>query len=74
MNFNFEEHPHRRFNALRGEWVLVSPHRTQRPWLGPGGKAEPDRRPACDPKCYLCPGNQRMSGELNPPYNDRGTR
>jgi UDPglucose--hexose-1-phosphate uridylyltransferase len=69
MGFNFEEHPHRRYNPLRGEWVLVSPHRTKRPWLGQVEKPAPDNRPAYDPKCYLCPGNQRMGGELNPKYD-----
>lgn len=66
--FQFNEHPHRRFNPLRSEWVLVSPHRTKRPWLGQVEKTAPDNRPPHDPKCYLCPGNQRMGGAANPDY------
>ncbi len=60
--------PHRRLNALSGEWVLVSPHRTQRPWLGQQEAGSPSARPAYDPQCYLCPGNRRASGETNPDY------
>ena len=61
--------PHRRQNLLTGEWVLVSPHRTQRPWQG-REEDEPvrDRRPAYDPGCYLCPGNDRAGGASNPDY------
>jgi UDPglucose--hexose-1-phosphate uridylyltransferase len=60
--------PHRRHNALSGDWVLVSPHRTQRPWLGRQETGSAAVRPAHDPACLLCAGNQRMNGERNPPY------
>ena len=63
-----KDQPHRRFNALTGEWILVSPHRTQRPWQGKVEPAAHDSRPCHDPNCYLCPGNTRANGEINPNY------
>ena len=66
--FTFTEHPHRRYNPLSREWVLVSPHRTKRPWQGQVETTAPEGRPAYDPKCYLCPGNVRANGEHNPQY------
>ena len=65
MNFDL---PHRRYNLLTGEWVLVSPHRARRPWLGQVEKVPPENLPAYDPNCYLCPGNVRNSGASNPAY------
>src|SRR4029079_11590208 len=68
MMFSLTNHPHRRYNPLSREWVLVSPHRTQRPWQGQVEQAAPEQRPAYHPNCYLCPGNQRAGGERNPAY------
>jgi UDPglucose--hexose-1-phosphate uridylyltransferase len=63
-----QEVPHRRFNPLTREWVLVSPHRTKRPWLGKVEKPAATNLPAYDPTCYLCPGNERAGGVKNPKY------
>ena len=62
------ERPHRRRNLLTGEWVLVSPHRTGRPWQGRVEAVADEGRPSHDPTCYLCPGNTRAGGESNPAY------
>ncbi len=61
--------PHRRLNPLTREWVLVSPHRARRPWLGQVEKAAPSGLPVYDPTCYLCPGNERVGGVRNAAYS-----
>ena len=61
--------PHRRLNPLTGEWLLVSPHRTQRPWQGKVESVATASLPQHDPACYLCPGNTRAGGEKNPAYD-----
>jgi UDPglucose--hexose-1-phosphate uridylyltransferase len=65
MNFDT---PHRRYNPLNGQYVLVSPQRAKRPWLGQVEKSAADRLPEFDPTCYLCPGNDRAGGIKNPDY------
>jgi UDPglucose--hexose-1-phosphate uridylyltransferase len=62
------EGPHRRRNALTGDWTLVSPHRDRRPWLGQVERLQAQSLPAYDPACYLCPGNARACGVRNPEY------
>ena len=62
------DQPHRRQNALTGDWVLVSPRRTMRPWQGEKHYPESGNIPCYDPECYLCPGNKRASGNQNPDY------
>jgi len=66
--FTLSDHPHRRYNPLAREWVLVSPHRTKRPWQGQTEQPAHDQRPQYDPTCYLCPGNTRAEGAVNPRY------
>src|ERR1700722_13524353 len=63
-----QQTPHRRFNPFLREWVLVSPHRTQRPWLGKIDQAPTPNRLEHDPQCYLCPENARAGGAHNPKY------
>lgn len=66
--FHPTDHPHRRHDPLRDQWVLVSAHRTKRPWQGQTETPPPDDKPAYDPTCYLCPGNARAGGHRNPDY------
>ncbi|MGO9966872.1 MAG: UDP-glucose--hexose-1-phosphate uridylyltransferase [Bryobacteraceae bacterium] len=65
---DWKQDPHRRWNPLTREWVLVSPHRTQRPWQGQVEEAPSSSQPEYDPQCYLCPGNARAGGVRNPNY------
>jgi len=67
--FNPLEHSHRRFNPLTGQWVLVSPQRGKRPWSGQDEKPALEQLPAYDASCFLCPGNPRVSGDINPHYH-----
>lgn len=67
---DWNEVPHRRLNPLTGESVLVSPHRTKRPWQGKVEELPPESRPTHDATCYLCPGNRRAGDAVNPLYTD----
>lgn len=66
--FNPVDDPHRRYNALTGQWILVSPHRAKRPWQGAQEVLSVAQLPAHDPDCFLCPGNTRVTGDKNPDY------
>ena len=68
MDLLLSDQPHRRYNPLLDEWILVSPHRTKRPWQGGRENTPDEQRPRYDPDCYLCPGNSRANGETNPDY------
>jgi len=71
MNFSeLASLPHRRFNPMIREWVLVSPHRTERPWQGQVEDVPPEAAVTYDPACYLCPGNARAGGVRNPAYTE----
>ena len=67
--FDAAKQPHRRFNPLLRDWILVSPHRTQRPWQGQVEPTTARSEVSYDPACYMCPGNKRSTGEQNPAYN-----
>jgi UDPglucose--hexose-1-phosphate uridylyltransferase len=67
-SFNRSQHPHRRYNPLLDEWILVSPQRANRPWQGQTEKRTEEHLPVHDETCYLCPGNVRVNGERNPEY------
>lgn len=67
-NTSMNEQPHRRLNILTGEWILVSPHRTKRPWQGKMETVQNDQLPSYDENCYLCPGNTRAGGVKNDEY------
>lgn len=70
MNSDLQHHSHKRYNILTGEWVLVSPHRSKRPWQGQQEEQCATKRPSHDESCYLCAGNTRANGQVNPDYKD----
>ncbi|MFL1013343.1 UDP-glucose--hexose-1-phosphate uridylyltransferase [Flavisericum labens] len=68
MNTDLQDYSHKRLNILTNEWVLVSPHRAKRPWQGQNEALSKEVRPSYDETCYLCAGNARINGEINPKY------
>ncbi len=70
INSDLQDYAHKRFNILTGEWVLVSPHRSKRPWQGQEESIVNTSRPQHDPNCYLCAGNTRANGTTNPNYSN----
>lgn len=70
MNLDLQNYSHNRYNILTGEWVLVSPHRAKRPWQGQQEEVVLSERQSYDENCYLCAGNKRANGEINPDYKD----
>jgi UDPglucose--hexose-1-phosphate uridylyltransferase len=70
MTAQLQDYSHKRYNILTGEWVLVSPHRAKRPWQGQEEETIKEKRSSHDSNCYLCAGNTRANGEVNPDYKD----
>ena len=68
--FVLTDHPHRRYNPLLDEWILVSPQRAKRPWQGQNEAISDEKKPEYDETCYLCPGNDRINGGTNPKYKN----
>ena len=66
--FIYLENQHVRYNPLKGEWILVSPHRLQRPWSGQVERITEDQIPRFDANNPLCPGACRPNGQVNPDY------